>query len=113
MVCKICNCSDNYGRKYCRECGARLGLECSQCNFTNDEHDKYCGGCGASMHEKVVNFEKVDNLLLNEGHKRFFSQYDSATLDDVISQAKKLKSSNEENIMPTFQQEDIDKLFSE
>jgi hypothetical protein len=65
------------------------------------------------MQEKAMNLEKVDNLVLNEGHKRFFSQYDSATLDNVISQAKKLKSSSEENVMPTFQQEDIDKLFSE
>lgn len=113
MICKICSCSDNYGRKYCCECGARLGLECSHCNFTNDEHDKYCGGCGASMCEKAVNLDKVDNPLSYEGHKRFFSQYGSATLIDVISHAKKLKSSIEENVLQTFQQEDIDKLFSE
>lgn len=113
MICKICSCSDNCCGKYCRECGARLGLECRHCSFTNDEHDKYCGGCGVSLHKNAMKLEKFENPRLNEEHKRFFSQYDSATLDNVISQAKKLKSSIEENVLQTFQQEDIDKLFSE
>jgi hypothetical protein len=113
MVCKKCNCADNYGRKYCRECGARLGVICLHCGFTNDEHDKYCGGCGISTSIKSVDNNKIDNQSFEEGHKRFFSQYDSKTLTNVIAQAERLKSVNEEKVISTFQQDDIDKLFSE
>jgi hypothetical protein len=35
------------GRRYCRECGARLGQPCPVCHFFNGVEDKHCGGCGA------------------------------------------------------------------
>lgn len=113
MNCKKCSCSDNYGRKYCCECGAKLGVVCIHCGFINDERDKYCGGCGISANDQEPNTDNTENKNFIEGHKRFFSQYSSTTLKDVISQAEKLKSTTEEKVIPTFQQEDIDKLFSE
>jgi len=113
MVCIKCNSGDNYGRKYCHECGAKLGMLCVHCGFTNGEHDRYCGGCGALTTDKTAVDGKTEGQTSDEGHKRFFSQYDSAELDTVMSQAERLKSKIEERVFPTFQQDDIDKLFSE
>jgi hypothetical protein len=112
MICNKCNAGDNYGRKYCHECGAKLGMPCVHCSFTNDEHDKYCGGCGLSTTQKTELNDKNNDQSFSEGHKRFFSQYDSAELDTVMAQAERLKSSTEERVIPTYQQDDIDMLFS-
>jgi hypothetical protein len=112
MTCKKCSCNDNYGRRYCRDCGAKLGQECTHCGFTNEELDQYCGGCGLSASVANANIVAPE-LKSKEGHKRFFSQYDTATLDEVISQAAKLKGTLDEKPISTLQQEDIDKLFSE
>lgn len=113
MICNKCNVGDNYGRKYCHECGAKLGILCVHCGFANDEHDKYCGGCGLSTADKSELDDKKKGQTFSEGHKRFFSQYDSLELDTIMSQAERLKSTVDERVIPTFQQDDIDKLFSE
>jgi len=37
------------GRRYCRECGGRLGQPCPVCHFFNGAEDKHCGGCGRRL----------------------------------------------------------------
>ena len=86
---------------------------CVHCGFTNDEHDKYCGGCGLSTADKTELYDKKKCQTFSERHKRFILQYDSGELETVMSQAEGLKSTIEERAIPTFQQDDIDKLFSE
>jgi len=49
MDCRSCGVVNAPGRRYCRECGARLGQACPVCHFFNGVEDKHCGGCGRRL----------------------------------------------------------------
>ncbi len=49
MDCRSCGVVNAPGRRYCRECGSRLGQPCSVCHFFNSLEDKHCGGCGRRL----------------------------------------------------------------
>ena len=49
MDCRSCGVVNAPGRRYCRECGARLGQPCPVCHFFNAAEDKHCGGCGRRL----------------------------------------------------------------
>lgn len=49
MDCRSCGVVNAPGRRYCRECGARLGQPCAVCHFFNGTEDKHCGGCGRRL----------------------------------------------------------------
>ncbi len=49
MDCRSCGVVNAPGRRYCRECGARLGQPCQVCHFFNAAGDKHCGGCGRRL----------------------------------------------------------------
>jgi hypothetical protein len=49
MDCRSCGVVNAPGRRYCRECGTRLGQACPACHFFNGVEDKHCGGCGRRL----------------------------------------------------------------
>ena len=49
MDCRSCDVVNAPGRRYCRECGARLGQPCQACHFFNAIEDNHCGGCGGRL----------------------------------------------------------------
>ena len=49
MDCGSCGIVNAPGRRYCRECGTRLGQPCSVCYFFNGSEDRHCGGCGRRL----------------------------------------------------------------
>ena len=49
MDCRSCGVVNVPGRRYCAECGARLGQPCPVCHFFNAVEDKHCGGCGRRL----------------------------------------------------------------
>ena len=49
MDCRSCGTVNAPGRRYCRECGGRLGHPCPACGFLNGRADKHCGGCGRRL----------------------------------------------------------------
>lgn len=49
MDCRSCGVVNAPGRRYCRECGGRLGQACPACHFFNAVEDKHCGGCGRRL----------------------------------------------------------------
>ncbi len=49
MDCRSCGVVNAPGRRYCRECGGRLGQPCPDCHFFNAVEDKHCGGCGRRL----------------------------------------------------------------
>jgi len=53
MDCRSCGVVNAPGRRYCRECGARLGQPCPVCHFFNGIEDKHCGGCGRRLRSGV------------------------------------------------------------
>ena len=54
MDCRSCGVVNAPGRRYCRECGARLGQPCAVCHFFNAAEDKHCGGCGRRLKSGVL-----------------------------------------------------------
>ena len=49
MKCPKCQTENPEERKFCRECGEKLGLVCPQCRFENLPEDKFCGECGHDL----------------------------------------------------------------
>jgi len=46
MKCPECQTDNREGRKFCGQCGAKLGWKCPNCGFDNEPDEKFCGGCG-------------------------------------------------------------------
>jgi hypothetical protein len=59
MDCRSCGVVNAPGRRYCRECGTRLGHPCAVCHFFNAAEDKHCGGCGRRLKSGAVQEEGV------------------------------------------------------
>jgi class 3 adenylate cyclase len=49
MTCATCGVLNDPGRKFCKECGARLSLACASCGASNAPEDKFCGECGSAL----------------------------------------------------------------
>ena len=49
MTCAACGVENDPGRKFCKECGARLSLACPSCGAANASDDKFCGECGSPL----------------------------------------------------------------
>ncbi|HEX2222107.1 MAG TPA: adenylate/guanylate cyclase domain-containing protein [Candidatus Limnocylindria bacterium] len=49
MICPTCQTSNEPGRKFCRQCGARLALLCPGCGAANAPDDRFCGECGEAL----------------------------------------------------------------
>ena len=49
MVCVGCGVANDPGRKFCKECGARLSLACPSCGAAYASDEKFCGECGTAL----------------------------------------------------------------
>ena len=49
MICSACGGSNEAGRKFCGECGARLAAGCPSCGAQNAPGAKFCGECGTAL----------------------------------------------------------------
>ena len=49
VICSSCNTVNEAGRKFCRECGARLAVSCPSCGSPNSPGTRFCGECGALL----------------------------------------------------------------
>jgi class 3 adenylate cyclase/predicted ATPase len=49
MDCTQCGTSNDVSRKFCRECGARLGVACPSCAAVETGESKFCGQCGTAL----------------------------------------------------------------
>lgn len=49
MRCAGCGVDNDPGRKFCKECGARLSSLCPSCGAPNAPEDKFCGECGSAL----------------------------------------------------------------
>src|SRR3990172_6690914 len=49
VACSTCGTPNEAGRKFCAECGSKLGVACAACGTINPASVKFCGECGATM----------------------------------------------------------------
>jgi len=49
MRCPSCGHVNRADRRFCVECGSRLGYACASCGLEYEPGEKFCGQCGASL----------------------------------------------------------------
>jgi class 3 adenylate cyclase/predicted ATPase len=49
VTCAACGTPNEAGRKFCAECGTRLGVACPNCGALNGASVKFCGECGTAI----------------------------------------------------------------
>ncbi len=49
VVCSSCGTPNEASRKFCAECGTKLGVACAACGTLNPATVKFCGECGSPM----------------------------------------------------------------
>jgi len=54
VICSNCGTANEAERKFCSECGNRLGVICAVCGTLNPAVAKYCGECGSAMPADVA-----------------------------------------------------------
>jgi class 3 adenylate cyclase/tetratricopeptide (TPR) repeat protein len=47
--CPACATENTETRRFCRACGASLGVACARCGAANEPSDRFCGACGARI----------------------------------------------------------------
>jgi len=89
MECPECGTENRAGRKFCAECGAKLGWLCPECDFENEADERFCGGCGkpltsAAQSEKTVPkledmHTQLQSLIPDELAQKYMSAEQQAT----------------------------------
>jgi len=89
MDCPKCQTANPEGKKFCRECGAKLVLACPQCSAEILQGDKFCGECGHNLTlpsespAKELSFEeKIDKI------QRYLPR---GLTDKILSQRDKIE----------------------
>jgi class 3 adenylate cyclase len=54
ISCSSCGHGNRPDRRFCTECGGRLGRACSACGTPTEAEEKFCGICGAPLGEQVA-----------------------------------------------------------
>ena len=49
MICSSCGTENEAGRKFCKECAARLAVTCPSCGAANSADAKFCGECATAL----------------------------------------------------------------
>ena len=50
-VCPECDTPNSIGLRYCNECGAQIGAECTQCGELVEMAAKFCAACGVNQED--------------------------------------------------------------
>lgn len=105
MDCPKCTITNDASRKFCRLCGAPLGMYCERCKTINGVEDKYCGTCGSALLLSIV-----DDVLIGGLDQNTVPQYKPHEIEELLTLRKKIKMSKETT--QTYSQDDLDHLFS-
>src|SRR5215470_3691708 len=49
LRCPSCGHGNRPDRRFCTECGSRLGRTCAACGTAVELSEKFCGSCGAAL----------------------------------------------------------------
>jgi predicted nucleic acid-binding Zn ribbon protein len=54
ISCPSCGHANRPDRRFCTECGRRLGRACAACGTPIEAEEKFCGNCGAPLGEQAA-----------------------------------------------------------
>lgn len=107
MQCSRCNTENDTFRRFCRQCGAPLGMMCDRCGHVNGYNDVFCGMCGRTLRlpaEEGGGKKKGADAAQGEAR-----QYSPEDIEELLSLRNVILK---EEVQATgLKQEDIDKLF--
>ena len=108
MKCTRCNIENDAARKYCKSCGAPMGVVCNRCGVVNEYEDKYCGVCGFAF---VQSANQESRFPASEGAPPSLGsgQYSARDIEELMTLRAKMKK--EEDLTESLRQGDIDELF--
>src|SRR6266581_2153277 len=49
IACPSCGHGNRADRRFCTDCGGRLGATCAACGASTEPGEKFCGACGATL----------------------------------------------------------------
>jgi class 3 adenylate cyclase/tetratricopeptide (TPR) repeat protein len=58
LRCPSCGHENRADRRFCTECGSRLGRTCATCGTAAELSEKFCGSCGAPLNEPTALAER-------------------------------------------------------
>src|SRR5262249_57661369 len=58
LRCPSCDHGNRADRRFCTECGSRLGRKCAACGTAAELSEKFCGSCGAPLNEPTALAER-------------------------------------------------------
>src|SRR5262245_11494793 len=58
LRCPSCGHGNRAERRFCTECGSRLGRTCAACGTAAELSEKFCGSCGAPLNEPTALAER-------------------------------------------------------
>ena len=102
MKCPKCDTENREGRKFCAECGAKLGWKCSECGFENEADERFCGGCGT----RLVEADAITNLGNISGIFKAAFTYEGLTQSQARESVKR-KIQNKWNQLKLKESKDL------
>ena len=89
MQCPKCRIENPDGRRFCRDCGAKLVLACPNCQFENLPSDKFCGDCGHDLTQPSPAIPK--ELSFDEKIAKIQKYLPSGITEKILSQRDRIE----------------------
>jgi len=89
MRCPSCGYENLDGKKFCRECGAKLALICPQCGGEILPDDKFCGECGHNL--TLPSEPTPKDLSFDEKLEKIQKYLPKGLTEKILSQRNKIE----------------------
>ncbi len=110
MICVQCNVENPDSGKFCRSCGATLGILCTRCGVVARPDDRYCTSCGFSLAGQSGEGSPTFSSRPGSGDRApSVKQYTPLEIEELLALRKTVK--REEAGAKTLSQADVDDLF--
>jgi class 3 adenylate cyclase/tetratricopeptide (TPR) repeat protein/ribosomal protein L40E len=94
MKCRKCHTENPDGRKFCRECGAKLVLVCPKCGAENFPGDKFCGECGHNL--RIPSEPIPKDLSFDEKIEKIQRYLPEGLTEKILSQRDKIEGEHKQ-----------------
>lgn len=116
MICVRCSTDNETIRKFCKFCGAPMGIICDRCGVVNHFEDRYCGTCGLVLAGAVKSESVPESSAARSQESQTViaphtstKQYSARDIEELLSLRRSMKE--KEPTTKILNQNDIDNLF--